>query len=100
MSMSDDPYRKQRVLWFVGMNAIAIAIAVGLFASFLFGDQLDVVFQRLTQGIFEYKLLVVVIAMSPLFASLLVGGAYAQRALRRKKREAAEAASAGAPQAT
>ncbi|MCK6552955.1 hypothetical protein L6R52_44440 [Myxococcota bacterium] len=101
MSMSDDPYRKQRILWFIGMNAIAIAIAVGLFASFLYGDELDVIFQRLTEGIFEYKLLVVLIAMSPLFASLLVGGAYAQRALRRKKREAAEAAEAArAPQAT
>jgi hypothetical protein len=88
---SPDPYRRQRILWFIGMNTIALAIAGGLFAGFLYGDPLDVVFRRLTEGIFEYKLLVVVIAMSPLLASLLVGGAYAQRALRRKKREAAGA---------
>jgi hypothetical protein len=83
--MSADPYRRQRILWFAAMNAIAILIAAGLFFFVLEGDILDRAFRSLMLGIFEYKLLVVLIAMSPLFASLLVGMAYAQRALRRKR---------------
>lgn len=90
--MSQDPHRKERILWFVGMNLVAVLIAGGSFAAFLYGDILDVAFRRLSEGIFEYKLLVVVIAMSPLLASLLVGMAYAQRALRRKRAQAAAGA--------
>ena len=90
--MSADPYRKQRIFWFMTMNLIAILIAVALFAGFMYGDVLDVVFGKLISGLFEYKLIVVLIAMSPLFASLLVGMAYAQRALRRKKGQRATAA--------
>jgi hypothetical protein len=91
---SEDPYRRQRIAWFIGMNAIALVIAGALFATFLFGHSLDGVFRALTEGLFEYKLVVILIAMSPLFASLLVGMAYAQRALRRKKRQAMEASAA------
>jgi hypothetical protein len=83
--MSADPYRKQRIFWFVTMNLIAMLIAAALFAAFMYGDVLDLVFGKLVSGLFEYKLLVVLIAMSPLLASLLVGMAYAQRAIRRKK---------------
>ena len=90
--MSADPYRKQRIFWFVTMNLIAMLIAGVLFAGFMYGDMLDVVFGKLVSGLFEYKLVVVLIAMSPLFASLLVGMAYAQRALRRKKGERQTAA--------
>ena len=95
--MSADPYRKQRIFWFVTMNLIAILIAAALFAGFMYGDVLDVVFGKLVSGLFEYKLIVVLIAMSPLFASLLVGMAYAQRALRRKKgqRQTAAPSTAG-----
>lgn len=84
-----DPFRKQRIFWFVGMNLIALAIAVLLFSAFLYGAPADVLVTKLLEGIFEYKLMVVLIAMSPLFASLLVGMAYAQRALRRKRAQAA-----------
>lgn len=87
-----DPFRKQRIFWFVGMNAIAFVIAIVLFYLFLYGGAADGAVTKLLEGIFEYKLVVVLIAMSPLFASLMVGGAYAQRALRRKKAEAAAAA--------
>lgn len=80
-----DPFRRQRILWFTAMNAIAILIAAGLFFFVLHGEALDTVFTKLMLGIFEYKLLVVLIAMSPIFASLLVGMAYAQRALRRRR---------------
>lgn len=90
--MSADPFRKQRIFWFVTMNLIALIVAGVLFAGFLFGDGLNFVFSKLVSGLFEYKLVVVLIAMSPLFASLLVGMAYAQRALRRKKGQRATAA--------
>jgi hypothetical protein len=90
--MSADPYRKQRIFWFVTMNLIAILVAALMFAGFMHGDVLDIVFGKLISGLFEYKLVVVLIAMSPLFASLLVGMAYAQRAIRRKKGQRATAA--------
>ena len=90
--MSTDPYRKQRIFWFATMNVIAMLIAAALFTGFMYGDILDVLFNKLVSGLFEYKLVVVLIAMSPLFASLLVGMAYAQRALRRKKGQRATAA--------
>ncbi len=89
---SADPYRKQRIFWFVTMNLIAMVVAAGLFAGLMYGDILDVVFSKLVSGLFQYKLIVVLIAMSPLFASLLVGMAYAQRALRRKKGQRVTAA--------
>lgn len=90
--MSADPYRRQRIFWFTTMNLLAMVVAGVLFYGMLFGDSLNTIFEPLMRGIFEFKLVVVLIAMSPLFASLLVGMAYAQRALRRKKREAAQAA--------
>lgn len=90
--MSNDPYRRQRIFWFISMNLMAMIVAGGLFAWILYGEGLNAFFEPLTNGIFEYKLVVVLIAMSPLAASLLVGMAYAKRALARKKREAAVAA--------
>ena len=80
-----DPYRKERLLWFTAMNLIAIGIALGFFAIMLFGDSLNRVVEPFLAKLFEHKVLVVAIAMSPLFASLLVGMAYAQRAIRRKR---------------
>src|SRR5438309_1086933 len=98
--MSADPYRRQRILWFSAMNGIAFLIAAALFVFVLKGDVMDSAFRSLTAGIFEYKLVVVLIAMSPLLASLLVGMAYAQRALKRKRREAALRGAAPGPQTT
>lgn len=89
--MSQDPFRKQRIVWFMTMNGIAVLIAAALFLGFLYGDGLDAAMQSLMDGVFSYKLVVVLIAMSPLLASLLVGMAYAQRALRRKRAQAAQA---------
>lgn len=92
--MSNDPYRRQRIFWFITMNLMAMVVAGGLFAWVLYGDSMNAFFEPLMNGIFEYKLVVVLIAMSPLLASLLVGMAYAQRALRRKKAQAAMGAAA------
>lgn len=90
--MTADPFRKQRITWFLVMNAAAIFVAVGIFCFFMYGDAMDFFFRSLLLGVFEYKLLVVLIAMSPLLASLLVGMAYAKRALRRKQADPMHAA--------
>lgn len=91
-ALTKDPHRQRRALWFLTVNIVSLLVAIGVFMAVLHLDSLSVVFEPLLRGVFEYKLLVVAIAMSPLAASLLVGGAYAQRAIRRKKAEAAEAA--------
>lgn len=67
------------------MHAIAFVLASGLFIGFLYGHVLDSFLASLMLGIYEYKLAVVLIATSPLLASLLVGMAYSQRALRRRR---------------
>lgn len=86
--MGADPFRRQRIFWFLAMNLFAMVVAVAVFWGVLEGHDLNNVFQPLLDGIFEFKVVAVLIAMSPLLASLLVGMAYAQRALRRKKAEA------------
>jgi hypothetical protein len=88
-ALTHDPHRRKRALWFLTVNVMALLLAVALFAGVLYGDGLSVIFEPLMLGIYKHKILVVAIATSPLFASLLVGGAYAQRALRRKRAQAA-----------
>jgi uncharacterized membrane protein len=84
-AIAQDPFRRRRALWFLLVNLIALVIAVLVFLGVLYGDALSSVFEPLMRGLYEYKLAVILIAMSPLFASLLVGMAYAQRAIRRKR---------------
>ena len=96
-ALTSDPYRKRRALWFLTVNVMSLVIAVGVFMAVLHMDTLSVVFEPLLLGVFEYKVLVIAIALSPLVASLLVGMAYAQRAIRRKKAEAAAGATTASP---
>jgi hypothetical protein len=96
VALTQDPYRQKRALWFLAINVMALVIASSLFAGVLYGDALSVVFEPLMRGLYEYKAVVIFIAMSPLFASLLVGMAYAKRALRRKRAAAASAAAQAA----
>jgi hypothetical protein len=88
-ALTEDPHRRARTLWFVWVNILSILIAAGIFYAILFFDGLSHVFEPMLMGVYEYKVVVIAIAMSPLFASLLVGMAYAKRAMRRKKAEAA-----------
>ena len=90
-AMTRDPLRRERAIWFLCVNVMSFVIAVLIFAAVLYGDILSVVFEPLMRGIYAHKILVIAIAMSPLLASLLVGMAYAQRAIRRRKAEAAGA---------
>ena len=92
-AIAHDPHRKARTIWFVAVNVISLVISIAVFAGVLYFDGLSRVFEPLLLGVYEYKIVVIAIAMSPLFASLLVGMAYAKRAINRKK---AEAAAAGA----
>ena len=88
-ALTHDPHRQARTLWFVAVNVMSVVIAVGIFVAVLYLDGLSRLFEPLLLGVYEYKVVVIAIAMSPLFASLLVGMAYAKRAIRRKKAEAA-----------
>ena len=94
-AITQDPHRQARTLWFIAVNVISLILAIGIFAAVLYFDGLSRLFEPLLLGVYEYKVVVIAIAMSPLFASLLVGMAYAKRAIRRKKAEA-EAATATA----
>ena len=96
-ALTQDPFRRQRALWFLAVNVISLLIAVGLFLAVLHGDSMSSFMEPLMRGLYEYKVLVIAIAMSPLLASLLVGGAYAKRALRRKRAAAQSATVATAP---
>ena len=96
-ALTSDPHRKRRALWFLTVNVMSVVIAVGVFMAVLHMDTLSVVFEPLLLGVFEYKVLVIAIALSPLVASLLVGMAYAQRAIRRKKAEATAVSSTASP---
>lgn len=90
-ALTQDPHRQRRALWFLTVNVMSVFIAVGVFYAVLHLDSLSLLFEPLLLGVYEYKVLVIAIAMSPLVASLLVGMAYAKRAIRRKKAEAAQA---------
>jgi ABC-type bacteriocin/lantibiotic exporter with double-glycine peptidase domain len=92
-ALTHDPHRQKRALWFLTVNVMAVVISVGVFVGVLHFDALSTVFEPLLLGVYEYKLVVIGIALSPLFASMLVGMAYAQRAIRRKKAESAATAS-------
>jgi hypothetical protein len=92
-----DPYRRKKALWFLAVNLIALLVASAVFLVVLYGDGLSAVFEPLMRWLFEYKLAVILIAMSPLFASLLVGMAYMQRAMRRKRAQKASEAQKPAP---
>lgn len=83
-----DPQRRERTLWFLTVNVMSLFIAVGLFLAILYGDGLSLIFEPFMLALYEYKSLVIAIALSPLFASLLVGMAYAKRAIKRKRAQA------------
>ena len=86
-----DPFRGRRALWFLTVNVMSLVLTIAVFLAVLHFDWLSAVLEPLLLGVFEYKLLVIAIAMSPLIASLLVGMAYAKRAIRRKKQQQAAA---------
>jgi hypothetical protein len=70
--------------YFLVLNAIALVIAVGLFAGVLYADALDPYLRGTYEWLLAHPGVTSAMAFSPLACSLLVGWGYAQRARRRK----------------
>jgi hypothetical protein len=70
--------------YFLVLNAIALAIAMAIFAGVLYGDALDPYLRGTYDWLLSHPGVTSVMAFSPLGCSLLVGWGYSQRARRRK----------------
>jgi hypothetical protein len=77
--------------YFLVLNAIALVIAVAIFASVLYADALDPYLRGTYDWLLSHPGATSAMAFSPLACSLLVGWGYAQRARRRKAAAAAQA---------
>ncbi len=81
--------------YFLLLNVIAGAIAVGIFFGIQRGEALDPYMAGTYDWLLAHPMATSLMAFSPLLASLLVGWGYSQRA-RKRKAAAAEAARASA----
>ena len=90
----DQPYLKRgaRLQAFVMTSLLSVGMALVLFLLLVRIDQLDGFFRGLLKVTSYFKPVMALIAASPLFFSLLIGYGYMGRAMRRRAREAAEAA--------
>jgi hypothetical protein len=70
--------------YFLVLNAIALVIAVAIFAAVLYADALDPYLRGTYDWLLAHPGATSAMAFSPLACSLLVGWGYAQRARRRK----------------
>jgi hypothetical protein len=75
--------------YFLVLNAIALVIAVAIFAGVLYADALDPYMRGTYDWLLGHPGATSAMAFSPLACSLLVGWGYAQRARRRKAAAAA-----------
>jgi hypothetical protein len=80
--------------YFLVLNAIALVIAIAIFAGVLYADALDPYMRGTYDWLLSHPGVTSAMAFSPLACSLLVGWGYAQRARRRKAAAAAQAARA------
>ncbi len=80
-------------------SALALACSAVVLAFVLRADFLDGAATLVARLVFEHGVMAAVLASSPLFAALLVGYGYMQRAVRRRAAEKAAAAGAAAVQA-
>jgi hypothetical protein len=83
--------------YFLVLNAIALVIAVAIFAGVLYADALDPYMRGTYDWLFAHPGATSAMAFSPLVCSLIVGWGYAQRARRRKAAAAARAEQVAAP---
>lgn len=79
------PYQGERVWRFLLTNIISLGLAAAIFLGLLYGRNLDRVFQSVFDAFYTYDLLAVLAAISPVFATVLIGTYYAGR--RKKKNE-------------
>lgn len=70
--------------YFLVLNAIAVVIAMGIFAVVLYADALDPYLRGTYDWLLAHPGVTSAMAFSPLGCSLLVGWGYAQRARRRR----------------
>src|SRR5438128_95005 len=70
--------------YFLVLNAMALVIAVALFAGVLYADALDPYMRGTYDWLLGHPGATSAMAFSPLACSLLVGWGYSQRARRRK----------------
>ncbi|HKQ71016.1 MAG TPA: hypothetical protein VJT73_16835 [Polyangiaceae bacterium] len=82
--------------YFLVLNAIALVIAVAIFAAVLYADALDPYLRGTYDWLLAHPGATSAMAFSPLACSLLVGWGYAQRARRRKAAAARQAEKAAA----
>jgi hypothetical protein len=78
--------------YFLVLNAIAVVIAVAMFAAILYADAIDPYLRGTYEWLLAHPVATSAMAFSPLACSLLVGWGYAQRARRRRAVAAAQAA--------
>jgi hypothetical protein len=83
--------RARRVAWFVFWNVLSFAAMFGIFFAVRDVEWWDGAFRACFRFFYQHETLAVMAAIAPFFASLLVGWGYAQRARRRRAREAAAA---------
>ncbi|MHB8419359.1 MAG: hypothetical protein ACYDCL_14875 [Myxococcales bacterium] len=90
------PEQARRVAWrrLLVATLIAAAVAAALFAAFWYMPFGDPEFNAFANWFYRHSAVLIVAALSPLMASLLVGYGYMGRAMRRRAAEKA-AASAG-----
>ena len=76
---------------FIWLNVLALAGCALLFVAILELDSLTGFFQVAWKWLSNHQVIMVLAASTPFFAALLVGRASAQKAKRRREREAREA---------
>jgi hypothetical protein len=90
--MSDQqlPYvrRGRRIRAFVITSLLSVITALIFFALIVQVDLLDGALYTLLKGVAWFKPVMALAAASPLFAALLVGYGYMDRAIKRRAREA------------
>ena len=84
--------RGARLRGFITTSLLAIGMSLVIFLLLVRIDQLDGFFRGMLKVTAYFKPVMALIAASPLFFTLLIGYGYMGRAMRRRAREAADAA--------
>lgn len=90
----DKPYlqRGTRLKSFAITSLLSLGCSLVIFLLLVRMDQLDIFFRAVLRAASYFKPVMALIAASPLFFSLLIGYGYMDRAMKRRARQAKEAA--------
>jgi hypothetical protein len=86
--------RSRRIAWFAFWNVLSFAAMFGIFFAVRDVEWWDGAFRACFRFFYQHETLAVMAALTPFLASLLVGWGYAQRARRRRARQALAAGKA------